>query len=306
MKPQVNGDKNCKDDKADLYKFSHNEENIDMETYNNFPKNFDVQSIIEALTTGEGFAIIKNAVCKEDIQIIKERVLYFTQRQKEEHERNETLKRNENVNPIEKQNHFHGLIWGLINKGRIFEKLVLHPLIQNVSHLLCGEDAQVLSYTANTVAPGEPGQRPHIDYPYYPSFFPTDEKFCHSMMTQPLAIVFITLLTDFTVENGGTALCPDSHKEPNFPKDHDAFFEKAVQVTGRPGDMLVMRSSVQHCAMPNKSSQIRSGVILHMGPCFVRPYENIPDSMNQEQKNRASEKLRTTLGLDNPFPRLKN
>ena len=88
VKPQVNGEKNCKDDNGDLHKFSHDESAIDMETYNNFPKNFDVQSIIEALTTGEGFAIIKNAVCKEDIQIIKERVLYFTQRQKEEHERN--------------------------------------------------------------------------------------------------------------------------------------------------------------------------------------------------------------------------
>ena len=133
VKPQVYGEKNCKDDNGDLHKFSHDESAIDMETYNNFPNNFDVQGIIEALTTGEGFAIVKNAVCKEDIQIIKERVLYFTDMQKEEHEQNETLKRNENINPIEKQNHFHGLIWGLINKGRIFEKLVLHPMIQNVS-----------------------------------------------------------------------------------------------------------------------------------------------------------------------------
>ena len=90
VKPQVNGEKNCKDDSSDLHKFSHNEEHIDMETYNNFPKNFDVQSIIEALTTGAGFAIVKNAVGNQDIQIIKERVLYFTEMQKEEHEQNET------------------------------------------------------------------------------------------------------------------------------------------------------------------------------------------------------------------------
>ena len=71
VKPQVNGEKNCKDDNGDLHKFSHDEESIDMENYNNFPKHFDVQSIIEALTTGEGFAIVKNAVGKQDIQIVK-------------------------------------------------------------------------------------------------------------------------------------------------------------------------------------------------------------------------------------------
>ena len=74
------------------------------------------------------------------------------------------------------------------------------------------------------------------------------------MMTQPLALVFITLITDFTVENGGTALRPSSHKEPTYPKDQDEFFAKAVQVVGRAGDIMVMRSSVQHCAMPNRQS----------------------------------------------------
>ena len=85
-------------------------------------------------------------------------------------------------------------------------------------------------------------------------FFPTDEKYRHQMMTQPLALVFITLITDFTVENGGTALRPSSHKEPTYPKDQDEFFAKAVQVVGRAGDIVVMRSSVQHCAMPNRQS----------------------------------------------------
>ena len=86
------------------------------------------------------------------------------------------------------------------------------------------------------------------------------------MMTQPLALVFITLITDFTVENGGTALSPSSHKEPTYPKDQDEFFAKAVQVVGRAGDMVVMRSSVQHCAMPNRQSYeilLQTSTFLH-------------------------------------------
>ena len=54
--------------------------------------------------------------------------MYYTRNQKND----TSLKSLENLTPVELQNHFHGLIWGLMNKGRIFEKLLLHPLIQNI------------------------------------------------------------------------------------------------------------------------------------------------------------------------------
>jgi len=293
-------EENCEDKDDDHHEFKYKDENIDIKTYN-ISENYDINPVVEALTTGDGYAIIKNAISQKDVEILRERVMYFTCNEKKE-----TLKSLENLTPVELQNHFHGLIWGLINKGRIFEKLLLHPLIQNISRVLLGEDAQLLSYTANTVAPGQPGQTPHLDYPYYRSFFPKDEKYRHPMMTQPLALVFITLITDFTVENGSTALRPNSHKVPTYPKDQDEFFAKAIQVVGKAGDIVVMRSSVQHCAMPNRSDGVRSGILLHMGPCFIRPYENIPDSMEQSAKDRASEELRKVLSLDNPYPRLKD
>jgi hypothetical protein len=49
-------------------------------------------------------------------------------------------------------------------------------LVHTLSRVLLGEDAQLLSFTANTVAPGQPGQTPHLDYPYYHSFFPKAMK----------------------------------------------------------------------------------------------------------------------------------
>ena len=96
---------------------------------------------------------------------------------------------------------------------------------------------QLLSYTANTLAPGDEGQRPHLDYPYYPSYFPTDDKLRRSVMSQPFALVFIVMLTKFTRENGGTAYVPHSHRQPEFPQDnqenHKVFFERCRQVTGK-------------------------------------------------------------------------
>ena len=49
-------------------------------------------------------------------------------------------------------------------------------LVHTLSRVFLGEDAQLLGYTANTVAPGQPGQTPHLDYPYYHSFFPKAMK----------------------------------------------------------------------------------------------------------------------------------
>ena len=60
------------------------------------------------------------------------------------------------------------MIWGLIKKGRIFEKLVLHPTVLEISRKLLGENAGVSSLSANTVLPGTLSpQTPHLDYPYY-------------------------------------------------------------------------------------------------------------------------------------------
>ena len=223
-------------------------------------------------------------------------MLHYTNKQN-----NQKLCSNETFEQNDKQNFYDGLIWNLLSKGNIFGKLLHHPVIQSVSKELMGENIQLLSYTANTLVPGKGGQTPHIDYPYWT----IDEKFGVSLTEQPLAMVFIILLTDFTVQNGATALRPYSHKSPKYPSDQDEFFDNAIQIQGKAGDMMVLRSSLQHCAMPNLSNAIRSGVIVHMGPSFIRPYEDIPGNLDQSLKENMSPYLLQISGVNNPFPRLK-
>ena len=78
--------------------------------------------------------------------------MYYTRNQKND----TSLKSLENLTPVELQNHFHGLIWGLMNKGRIFEKLLLHPLIQNIR---CGP-AMMSLQEAPRKAPRKPLESP--------------------------------------------------------------------------------------------------------------------------------------------------
>ena len=156
-----------------------------------------------------------------------------------------------------------------LNKGRIFEKMAQHPIILSISNKILGETSQISSLAANTVLPGQGGQLPHLDYPYYRSFYPSANP--NIMDTAPpLATQFVTLLTDFTKENGGTALRPHSHHRPTYPEDEEEFHANAIQIEGKAGDVVVFAGAIQHCAMPNKSNKLRTGMLQHMVPVYIK------------------------------------
>jgi len=283
---------NCKP----TLKFS--DEDVDMESYQE-PANFDLEKIAEALTDGDGFYILRNAVSKEDIDMARERVLYHTSPKKH---RGTLIK---DPTADEKHNNFGGMIWGLLNKGRIFEKIVLHPAVRNVSSLLLGENSQISSLSANTVLPGNKKAQPaHLDYPYYRNLYPSEPKYRDDMMAPIMVLQFVVLLSEFTKENGGTSLRPGSHKKPNYPGDEEDYYRNAIQLQGNPGDIAIFAGSIQHGAMPNKSKMFRSGLLMHTAASYIRPFENIKATLDEKVKSRASEELRQVLGLDHPYPKM--
>ena len=161
------------------------------------------------------------------------------------------------------------MVWALFNKGKIFEKLALHPVVMNISNIVLGERSSVSSLAANTVLPGNGGQLPHLDYPYYRMQLPSTNP--HILdSAPPLSLQFVTLLTEFNSDNGGTAFRPNSHTLPRYPDDTDDFYKHAIQVRGQPGDMLVFAGALQHCAMPNRSKGLRAGILQHMAPVYVK------------------------------------
>ena len=166
-------------------------------------------------------------------------------------------------------NNYRGLVWALLNKGQIFQKFAQHPLIMNISNTILGQNSQISSFAANTVLPGMKGQTPHLDYPYYRNFLPVENPNILDK-SPPLSVQFVTLLTDFTAENGGTAIRPGSHINPRYPDDTQEFFNNALQMRGKAGDVVVFHGAMQHCAMPNKSKVFRSGILLHMAPVYIK------------------------------------
>ena len=161
------------------------------------------------------------------------------------------------------------MVWALFNKGRIFEKMAQHPAILNISNIVLGERSAISSYAANTVLPGQGGQLPHLDYPYYRIFYPSSNP--HIMdSAPPLSVQFVTLVTDFNMDNGGTAIRPNSHHLPRYPDDKEDFYRNAIQMEGKAGDVVVFAGALQHCAMPNKSKGLRAGILQHMAPVYIK------------------------------------
>jgi len=273
---------------------------IDM---NNFqiPEDFDLERVVEEVTKGSGWIVLKSMYSSEDVKLAKDIVYQYNKAD------NITMDRNDDArhkSRDEAHNKYNGLVWALFNKGRIFEKMAQHPVILNISNVILGESSIISSYAANTVLPGQGGQLPHLDYPYYRAFYPSTNP--NIMDTAPpLSMQFVTLLTDFTKDNGGTALRPNSHHVPKYPDDEADFHANMVQVEGKAGDVVVFHGAMQHCAMPNKGDTLRTGILQHMAPVYIKPFEAMAEYVRDDIKRGASPAIRRILALDHPYPIMK-
>lgn len=273
------------------------DEEVDMVDYR-IPESWDLEAVVEAITTGDGWYHLKGMHSMKDVEMAKERIYHHNQADK-------ALKQNGiHASKDEKHNNFNGMVWALFNKGKVFEKMALHPVVLNISNLVLGERSIISSYAANTVLPGNGGQLPHLDYPYYRMNLPeTNPNILDS--APPLSVQFVTLLTDFNSGNGGTAFRPNSHKTPRYPDDTEDFYRNAIQVEGKAGDMIVFAGALQHCAMPNRSKAFRSGILQHMAPVYVKPFESMAEYVHEDIKARATQGMKRLLALEHPYPMLK-
>ena len=244
-------------------------------------------SICKEITTGKGWVLLSNIFDPELVVSAKD-VLFKTRFEKETDHNEEDAT----------QNNYSGLTWGLLSKGQVFSKIATHPLLLSICRQILGAKCRLSSLSANTVLPGMEGQHPHLDYPYHRYLWPAEDAAYST--TNLMSLTVITLLTDFNRENGSTALVPGSQLHPTHPDDQKSFFKKCQQVVGKAGDVMIIAGSIQHCAMPNKSTGARSAILQQMVPLFVTPFEDI-----RGNKWEVDEDIRLILAMDHEHPTLK-
>lgn len=88
-----------------------------------------------------------------------------------------------------------------------------------------------------------------------------DLKYCGGKLPKlPFLINTIWMLTDFTVENGATAVVPASHHLDLTVRDIAAWVPFAKTINGKAGDVIFLRGGVIHSAQANSSNRPRLAV----------------------------------------------
>jgi len=179
----------------------------------------------------------------------------------------------------------------LVNKGDIFERVIVTPqVLECVGHVL-GPRFKLSSLNARSTNPHSDAEQPlHAD-----SGAIADElgySVCNS----------IWLLDDFTLQNGATRMVPGSHRwrklpEPDFYSPHPA----QQLVLGKAGDVVVMNAHMWHGGTANRTSGPRRAMHAY--------YTRWDQPQQQYQKRwlaagvqaRLSSEARRILALDDPF-----
>lgn len=142
--------------------------------------------------------------------------------------------------------------------------LVLQPLILELAREILGgacERIQLNVAQAIAIHPDEIEQFPHRDHDMWPGAKGTDEYLLN----------VIWPLTSFTLSNGATRIYPGSHELG----DNDlGQLGEPIVAEANPGDAICFLGSTVHGAGPNKSREVRRGVVIGYSLGWLKPYEN--------------------------------
>jgi len=198
--------------------------------------------------------------------------------------------RDETNNKIKKG----GIIWSLLGNGHVFERIIQHPDILDISRALLGPGSTISSFTAHTVTSGMGAQPPHLDYPYYDGMFPNLNE-----QRSLLSASFLIMLTDFSKENGATRFRSGSQLRPAYPHDTDDFYKNSVALEGEAGDVGVFAASCQHGAFSNRTVFQRIGLVATFVPAYLKPYHDI--RLKPTTMTRSTVEMKK-ITADFPYP----
>jgi ectoine hydroxylase-related dioxygenase (phytanoyl-CoA dioxygenase family) len=179
----------------------------------------------------------------------------------------------------------------LVNKGRVFEEVILTPaVLEAMAHVL-GERFKLSSLNVRSADPFSPCDQPlHAD-----SAAIADERgywVCNS----------VWMLDDFTPENGATRMVPGSHRWNRLPPPemYEAHPEQEL-VTGKAGDVVIMNAHMWHGGTANRTARPRRAMHVY--------YTRGDKPQQQWQRKWLSAAVqeglpaeaRRILALDDPF-----
>ena len=160
----------------------------------------------------------------------------------------------------------------ILNFDQTFAPYLADPRVMEVCEAFLGADLRIMETLYNSDIFADRG-RWHADWP-----FSQDEsipgRFLAPYPDICAMITTIWMLTPFTPETGGTLVLPGTHKQPRNPTGEIGIdcwqpFPGEVQVTGRPGSVLMLDSRVWHARPVNHSKALRSMIRVMYVPWWL-------------------------------------
>ena len=179
----------------------------------------------------------------------------------------------------------------LVNKGRLFEEIVLTPVVLECMAHVLGPRFKLSSLNARSTDPhSEAGQPLHADSGALP-----DESgywVCNS----------VWLLDDFTPENGATRMVPGSHLWHRLPPPEMYEAHPGQQLAlGKAGDVVVMNAHMWHGGTANRTAAPRRAMHVYYTR-WDKPQQQWQKRwLSADVRARLSPEARRILALDDPF-----
>ena len=179
----------------------------------------------------------------------------------------------------------------LVNKGRIFEEVILTPRVLECMAGVLGPRFKLSSLNARSANPHtEDGQPLHAD-----SGAIADEAgyfVCNS----------VWMLDDFTALNGATRMVPGSHRWRRLPPaDFFARHPEEQLVLGQAGDVVIMNAHMWHGGTANRTDAPRRAMHVYYTR-FDQPQQQYQKRwLSAAVQERLSEEARRILALDDPM-----
>ncbi len=179
----------------------------------------------------------------------------------------------------------------LVNKGRVFEEVILTPeVLEPMAHVL-GPKFKLSSLNARAADPySKSGQPLHADS----SAVPDESGYwvCNS----------VWMLDDFTAENGATRVVPGSHRWRRLPPP-EAYAPHPEErlVLGKAGTVVILNSHMWHGGTANRTAAPRRAMHVYYTR-WDRPQQQYQKRwLSAEVQARLSPEARRILALDDPL-----
>jgi ectoine hydroxylase-related dioxygenase (phytanoyl-CoA dioxygenase family) len=234
----------------------------------------EIARLAKEIVEGRGYILLPNLLTSSEAKNARDLVLELADR-----ERSATGKL---VNHNNKER-----LYGLINKGEIFEKMVQHPQVLSVIEAILGEEVILGGFSAHILHANAPRMGVHVDYPYWAMNSPYPK---HPI----LEVQVIWMVEDFTDRNGAPLFVPESQKLATKP-DLEKFEQTAQKITGGAGTAIIAHGLCWHDTSVNSTDNPRVSILGNYIPEFIHPLEDSLYDMRSDAIDRATPKLKQLL-----------